>query len=108
MSDAFAISKSEWKKKETKKKLKTAEEASTPFYTRGAPNNLQTLQKFKVPDIRDISVILTPPHRHSSFFDILPSSFRKENIVIYYLKTRFIKKHFCSLLTTGFLYSLSC
>ena len=60
-------------RKETKKKLKNAKEASLPFYTRDIPNNLQTLQKFKVPNFRDISVILTASHRHSSsFFFFLP------------------------------------
>ena len=60
-------------RKGTRKKLKAAKEASLPFLTRGTPNNLQTLQKFKVPDVRDISVILTTPHRHSPCLDILSS-----------------------------------
>ena len=46
-------------RKGTKKKLKTTKGASLPFLTRDTPNNSQTLQKFKVPDFTDISVILT-------------------------------------------------
>ena len=61
------------------KKLKTAKEASDPFQTRGTPNNLRTLQKFQVPDFRDISVILTAPQPHSSSFDIISSSFIRES-----------------------------
>ena len=74
---------------------------------------LQTLQKFKVLDFWDISVILTTPHRHSSsprysFFFFLPG---KQTLFACYLlfhKCGSYKKHFCCLLTQGFLYSLSC
>ena len=34
--------------------------------------------KFKVSDFRDICVILTAPHRHSSFLDILSYKFLPE------------------------------
>ena len=72
----------EWMRKKTKNKRKTAIEASLPFSTRGTPNNLRTLQKFKVQDIRDISVLLTSPHRHSFSLDILSSSFWQEINII--------------------------
>ena len=62
-------------RKETKKKLKTAKEASLPLETLITPNNLQTLQKFKVTVFRDINVILTAPHRHTSSLNILSSFF---------------------------------
>ena len=84
-------------RKGTKKKLKTAKEASLQFQTRGTPNNLQTLQKFLVPDFKDISVIITESHRYSSSLDILSSSFfRKANIVCLLFivsQTCFNKKH---------------
>ena len=68
-------------RKGTKKKLKTAKEASLPFYTRGTPNNLQTIQKFKVPDFRDISDTLTAPQCHSFSIFFLLLFARKANIV---------------------------
>ena len=45
----------------------------------GTPNNLQTIQEFKVQNYRDISVILTAPHRHSSSLDILSFSVCQES-----------------------------
>ncbi len=61
--------------------------------------DLQKLQKFKVPDFRDVSVTLTAPHRHSSSLDILSSSFCQESkprwFVIYCLTNRFKKTIFC-------------
>ena len=66
----------------------------------------QPLQKFKVPDFRNISVILTAPHRYSSSLDILSSSFGQESrhcfLVIYCLSNVFQWKHFCYLLKAGF------
>ena len=80
-------------RKGTKKKLKTAKEASLLFETRGTPNNLQTLQNFKVPDFRDVSVTLNAPHRHSSALDILSASVNQESkhrlFLIYYLTNVF-------------------
>ena len=70
---------SERMRKGNKKKLNAAKEVSIPFSIRGTPNNLQTLQKFKVPDFRDISVTLTATHRHPSYLDILSSSFCQES-----------------------------
>ena len=76
------------------------------------PINFQTLQKFKVLDLREISVILTALHchfffRYSSFF-FLPG---KQILFACYLLSQkhvSIKTIFFYLLTVGFLYSLSC
>ena len=69
------------------------------------PNNLQTLQKFKAPDLRDISVILTAPHRHSFSLDIL-STFCQESkhclLVIYCLTNVFQWKPFLLFVNNGF------
>ena len=89
---------SERMRKGTKKKFKTTKEASLPFSTRGTPNNLQILQKFKVPDFRDISITLTTPHHHSSSLDILSSFLPgKQTSFVCYLshKRVSIKTIFC-------------
>ena len=56
------------------------------------PRHLEQPLDFKVPDITDISVIPTAPHRHSSSLYIL-SSFCQESkhclLVIYYLTNVF-------------------
>ena len=88
---------SEKMRKGTKKKLKSAKEAFLLFYTWGTPNNLQTSQKFKVPDFRDVSVTLTASHCHSSSLDILSSSVcqeSKHHLVIYCLTNVFKKNDF--------------
>ena len=80
-------------RKETKRKHKTAKEASLPFWTRAIPKNQQTLWKFKVPDFRDISVILIARYRYSSSLNILSSSFYQGSkhclLVIYCLTNVF-------------------
>ena len=46
------------------------------------------LQKFKVPDFRDVSVTLTAPHRHSCSLDNLSSCFPgKQTSFVCYLLT---------------------
>ena len=93
-------------RKGTKKKLKSTKEASLPFYLRSIPKNLQTLQKFKVSDFRDVSITLTAPHCHSSSLDILSSSVsRKANIICLLFivsQTCFNKNDFLLLLNNGF------
>ena len=76
---------SEGMRKGIKKKLKTAKEASLPFSPRGTPNNLKSLQKFKVPDFRDISVTLIAPHRHSFSHGILSFLPGKQKAFVGYL-----------------------
>ena len=76
-------------RKGTKKKIKTAKEVFLPILDSRHSEHSQTLQKFKVPDFRDISVTLTAPHRHFSVSIFFLRLFAGKAIIVCLLNNGF-------------------